>query len=903
MQKTQSKSIVAVLFTFVCACHAFGQNGVDGKPCAVTTGISVTAVSAGWKKPEVTEIAHGFWRVRFGAPERFTPDALRERPADLAGLSKLPAPPPLPFKPEEIACRVTDSRTVVYVPCDEPGGQIYGFGLDPVAYEQKGLRKCLTVCAGVLGKTGASHGPVPFWLSTRGYGVYVDTARVPLVHVARLSPKDSGATAADQGGVKTSVDALYAARKATGKTAVVVEIPGDTQGVDVYVFAGPGLREAVQRFNLFSGGGCLPPLWGLGMRLRTYAQADQAAVMKVAKALRELRIPCDGLGLEPGWQSASYSCSLVWSDRFPAHDDMIAELGRMGFRLNLWEHAYIHPSSPLYAPLKNRSGDSLVWGGLTVDFADPVASKIFSDYHGKAFVDRGISGFKADECDNQPITDCTPFNFPYSSVFPSGIDGEQMSQLYGYLYQRSILAAYKERNLRTWGEVRATASLAAPLPFALYSDAYQFDQYLRQLVNASFAGLLWSPEVREAGTYDELLNRVALSSFAPQMTLNLWMLPHPLWEQYRLGDNQAHRLLPADEQARVAARLRDIVSLRYRLLPYLYAAFHRYRTEGLPPVRSLLLDFPDDPALRSIDDQFMFGDSLLAAPFLMGKSSRAVCLPKGCNWIELKTGTLFAGGQTRTVRGAPGDMPLFVRENTLLPWAEPVQSVGKDTQFDLTIRVFGDQPAPFTLVEDDGETYAFERGAQNRLTLTWSDGKGSVAKQGNYPGSRYRAIKWEKAATRTAVSVADNSESGPLSFTNMTLVSSEASFTVSSRLEADPGSGRLLDVQDGDDAFAFHTVHEAGAHVVIDLRQRREIGGLSILNRRDERAEIVNRAASLAVWLSDDGLQWQLLWEAGAAKPAWNLVFAKPRSARYVKIGLQEPDFLHLKRVRVYARR
>jgi alpha-D-xyloside xylohydrolase len=901
--KINRKKVFAVLFTAVCFCDVVGQNGVAGKPSAGGIGFCAPAVPAGWVKPAVTEISRGVWRVRFGVPERFTPDALRERPADLAGLSRLPAPSPLPFKPEEIACRVTDSRTVVYVPCDEPGGQIYGFGLDPVAYEQKGLRKFLTVCAGVMGKTGASHGPVPFWLSTRGYGVYVDTARVPLVHVARLSPKDSGASASEQGEVKTSVDALYAARKATGKTAVVVEIPGDTQGVDVYVFAGSNMREAVQRYNLFSGGGCLPPLWGLGMRLRTYAQADQAAVMKVAKALREMRIPCDGLGLEPGWQSAAYSCSLVWSDRFPKHEEMSAELGRMGFRLNLWEHAYIHPSSPLYAPLKNRSGDSLVWGGLTVDFADPAASKIFSDYHGKTFVDQGISGFKADECDNQPITDCTPFNFPYSSIFPSGIDGEQMSQLYGYLYQRSILAAYKERNLRTWGEVRATASLAAPLPFALYSDAYQFDQYLRQLVNASFAGLLWSPEVREAGTYDELLNRVALSSFAPQMTLNLWMLPHPLWEQYRLGDNQAHRLLPPEEQARVAARLRDIVSLRYRLLPYLYAAFHRYRTEGLPPVRSLLLDFPDDPALRSIDDQFMFGDNLLAAPFLGDKGRRVVCLPKGCNWIELKTGTLFAGGQTRTVRGEPGDMPLFVRENTLLPWAEPLQSVGKDTQFDLTVRVFGDHPAPFVLAEDDGETTAFESGAQNLLTLTWKDGTGTVKKQGNFPGSRYRLTRWEKVATRAAVSVTENSEGGPASFTNMMLVSFDAAFTVSSRLETDPGSGRLLDAQDGDDAFAFHTAHESGAHVVIDLKQRREIAGLSILNRCDGTPEVFNRAASLAVWLSDDGLQWSLLWEAGAAKPAWDLLFAKPQSARYLKLGLQEPDFLHLKRVRVYARK
>ena len=133
-----------------------------------------------------------------------------------------------------------------------------------------------------------------------------------------------------------------------------------------------------------------------------------------------------------------------------------------------------------------------------VDFADPEASRIFADYHDRELITQGILGFKGDECDKQPPTDATPFNYPYCSIFPSGIDGDQMTQLYGYLYQRSLYSGFKAHNLRTWSDVRATTGLAAPLPFNLYSDAYSFEQYLRQLVNASFAGLLWSPEVREA---------------------------------------------------------------------------------------------------------------------------------------------------------------------------------------------------------------------------------------------------------------------------------------------------------------------------------------------------------------------------------------------------------------------
>src|SRR5512137_1663099 len=122
-----------------------------------------------------------------------------------------------------------------------------------------------------------------------------------------------------------------------------------------------------------------------------------------------------------------------------------------------------------------------------------------------------------------------------------------------------------------------------------------------------FTGLLWSPEVREARNLDELLNRVAMSAFAPQMCLDLWFMPHPPWEQYDGEKNKAHQLLPETERQEVANRLRSIVNQRYELLPYLYACFHRYRTEGLPPVRSLLLDFPQDRKLRAVDNAFLFG--------------------------------------------------------------------------------------------------------------------------------------------------------------------------------------------------------------------------------------------------------------------------------------------------------
>ncbi len=146
-----------------------------------------------------------------------------------------------------------------------------------------------------------------------------------------------------------------------------MEVP-DSHGVDVYLFAGPTMREAVQRYNLFSGGGPLPPRWGLGFWYRCYGNFSQDEVLGLADELRREKIPCDVLGLEPGWQSHSYSCSFVWSDKFPDPAGMISRLNESGYKVNLWEHAFTHPTSPLHSALLPYSGDYEVWDGLVPDF-------------------------------------------------------------------------------------------------------------------------------------------------------------------------------------------------------------------------------------------------------------------------------------------------------------------------------------------------------------------------------------------------------------------------------------------------------------------------------------------------------------------------------------------------------
>ena len=290
--------------------------------------------------------------------------------------------------------------------------------------------------------TPATPTPPCLYVTTRGYGILIDTARYATFYLGNKQPKPAQAAAvAEAGNDGWNGNMTHAARIGLDQSSqVLVDIPS-ARGVDVYIFAGPSLRLAVQRYNLFSGGGPVPPRWGLGFWYRGDADYTQSDVLQLAAEFRERRIPCDVLGLEPHWQSHAYSCSYVWAKTFPDPAGLLAELGREHYRLNIWEHAFVHPSSPIYAALLPHAGDYDVWGGLVPDFLDPEARRIFGGFHEKEHVALGVSGYKLDECDNSDFTG--NWSFPELSRFPSGADGEQMHSLFGLRYQDTLQEVFE----------------------------------------------------------------------------------------------------------------------------------------------------------------------------------------------------------------------------------------------------------------------------------------------------------------------------------------------------------------------------------------------------------------------------------------------------------------------------
>jgi alpha-D-xyloside xylohydrolase len=687
----------------------------------------------------LTPVEPGIWRLRWGTPEPHTPTAYRMHPIKRDGLADLPGVDAPPIPADAFHAKQTARGLLISFPLPEDQ-DVYGLGLQLKSHRQTGKKKCLAINSDPVADTGDSHAPVPLLASTGGWAVYVDTLRYATFYCAshqRVNQAKLGINASRD--IAITTDDLYSQRQVDQKQ-ITIEIP-HTQGVDLYLMAGPTMTHAIQRYNLFSGGGFLPPLWGLGVWYRTFGRFNQEQVLKLAGDLRERNLPCDVIGLEPGWQTKAYSCSFVWSDeRFPNPAALIQQAREMGFKINLWEHVFTHPSSPMYEALLPHSGDHEVWEGLVPDLTLPQAFETFASYHDTQFVAQGIEGFKLDECDSSDFIQ-SPWSFPLSSQFPSGLDGEQMHSLLGMKYMHCIETVYRRHNRRTYSSVRSAHALAAPCPFALYSDLYDLPDFIRGVVNMGFSGLTWTPEVRDAKSVEDLIRRLQAVMLSPQALINAWYIPTPPWKQIdRALNNQG---VVMDNWEQVEAVCREAMQLRMALVPYLYTAFADYQQTGLPPFRAMVMDWPDDPQTRTIDDQYMMGHDLLVAPILPGQHQRSVYLPAG-QWYDFYSRTRYEGGQSITITPSLQQIPLFVKAGTLLPLANPVQHIEPDTVFEITLHRFGDNLRPARLIEDDGISFDFEQGQYNVITLTPD---GQFIRVGRYP--RHRYVLASTQATRT----------------------------------------------------------------------------------------------------------------------------------------------------------
>lgn len=502
----------------------------------------------------------------------------------------------------------------------ESDEQIYGFGLQLKGFNHKNHKLQLRTNSDPVANTGDTHAPVPFFVTTHGYGMYFDTARYVEVHCGY--GKNKNREPVENNTVIATAEDLYKKCGLNETTVMSVEIPV-SKGIDVYIFEGKNILDVVSQYNMFSGGGCDAPEWGLGVLYRAYAKSTGEDIIALAKYFRENEIACDTIGLEPGWQSSTYSCSYLWDkERYPNYKEVIKYLKENGFHINLWEHAFINATSPIYKAMHDLSGDYEVWKGLIPDFGMEEGQKIFADYHSENIVSLGIDGFKLDECDNSDFVQ--DWSFPNCTEFPSGMDGEQYHQMFGTLYMQTILRALGDT--KTYSQARNAGALAASYPFVLYSDLYDHTDFVRGTVNSGFSGLLWSPELRDAKSKKDLLRRLQTTVFSVQCLINAWYCKEMPWKEFGCEDE-----------------VKDLLNVRRQLVPMLKKAFEAYNKTGKPPIRALVCDYTQDCNTHNIDDEYIFCDNLIVAPLTEKSDTRKVYLPNG-EWRDYWTKESVSSG-------------------------------------------------------------------------------------------------------------------------------------------------------------------------------------------------------------------------------------------------------------------
>ena len=650
-----------ILISTLCLCACGGKVSTDKK-------------ETGWQKE-----TSGIWTMSVGTPEKVNLLSELHITPKMEAIQKM-GEADLPISEQDITTEVIDGKTYIRFPL-EKDEKIFGLGLNFKTVEQRGRIMRLHVDHYGGTDDGRTHAPVPFFVSSRGYGALINSARYIDVWCGTSVRKDSKNPPVVR---DRNTDKQWAAQPYSDNLEFLVP----AEGVEIVLFGGPTMLDVVRRFNLYNGGGALPPKWGLGFWHRVPTLFSDKEVNEEVAEFEKRGFPLSVIGLEPGWMSRSYPCTYEWdATRFPDPEGFVKGLNDKHIKTNVWINPYVSPDGELYKKIEPYTGSHTVWCGIVPDYSLLETKKIMTDHFKKHQLDKGVSGYKMDENDG-----FDSWLWPDVASFPSKIPAEQMRQIYGSMMQSTTTDMFRERNQRTYGLVRAANAGTSSYPYVLYNDYYNHRDFITALINSSFIGVLWTPEVRSSGSAEEWLRRMQTVCFSPTAQLDAWADGTKPWS------------FPEVEDA-----VRDIASLRTQLIPYLYTAFADYAFYGTPPMRAMnlepgyqaktteeqgKLDATKNPyamaVRREVKDQFMVGPSLLVAPLFAGEEERQVVLPQG-KWYDFYTGKLVGEGEVITVKPGLDKIPVYVKDGGIIPLWPKLTKVDTE-KHPVEIRYYGTKP-------------------------------------------------------------------------------------------------------------------------------------------------------------------------------------------------------------------
>ena len=563
---------------------------------------------------------------------------------------------------------------------------------------------------------------VPFMVTNKGYGIVWD------------NPSDTVVSAGLNG-------------QTTWKSAV-------GERVSYFVITGATLDELYAGYRKITGATPLPPKAAFGYIQSKARYETQQQVVDVAAGYRERGYPLDVMVVD--WFYWTRMGQLdIDPTAFPDPEGMNRKLHEQGVHtlISVWPRFeresryfdYLAAKGWLLADQKGRPVDGLVErsdrAGALIDSTNPQAREWYWDRIRDNIGSRGFDWFWLDETEPDLGPDGYFFSIGsgdrYHNVFPllhtEGVaEGSRRdrpnkrnlilaraaylgSQRYGSLFWSSDIKP-------TWESLRR--QIPTGLDFTASGIAYWGSdiggwQPLPESHTPDRTPLLDPSDARDVvghdDDYPELITRwYEYATFTPTMRAHGLRKQTEVWSYGKQAE----------------AVISKYLRLRYTLMPYIYSLGRQTYDTGAPFMRALFMDFPNDPNVANLGDEYMFGPAFLIAPVTeQGRESRQVYLPAGRDWYNYWTNERFAGGQTVTVAAPIGIIPLFVAAGSIIPLGSAIPNTS--TPQDLTeIRVYPGRTCEFTLYDDDGVTYGYENG-QGRLTrLRWDDERGQLTTKG-----------------------------------------------------------------------------------------------------------------------------------------------------------------------------
>ncbi len=523
----------------------------------------------------------------------------------------------------------------------QPGEKIIGLGEQFSSVNHIG-RKFELIANDALGVgTGLVYKPAPVWHSSKGYSAFLH----------------------GPGPMSVSVGTPYPS---------LLQVENELDNLDLFLIAGEGLKERLTHYSELTGRMNVPPRWALGVWMSRCRYANREELEAAAKGMREHRVPCDVLHIDPDWLVLDrLNCDFIWSEeKYPAPKEMFASLLEDGFHASVWELPYLDEASPLSEYAKEmgylvRSSDNepaLVDRTFSrdgrarylVDFSNPDARKWWGEKN-EELLDLGASVLKCDFGEG----------LPDSASMSDGLSGRNWRNLYPLWYSRTVhetVAKKTQREPLVWSRSGWAGSQRYP---------------------AQWGG---DPEASFAGLAASLRGGLGWAVSAPGM----WS--HDIGGFYGMGPSKElfirwsqigclspltrfHGLTPREPWVfgeEVLGIVRDYVELRYRLLPYLMSAAKQGSLFGWPMLRPLTFEDPTDITLYDVEHEFLLGPDLLIVAVLDETTPLAeveIVLPKG-SWSDFWTGEAHVGPKRFTAKVPLDKMPIFVRSGGAIPFGE-----------------------------------------------------------------------------------------------------------------------------------------------------------------------------------------------------------------------------------------